>query len=119
MEQHYLQSSFREKLIEHLFVGELLKLSWRQGGCSLEVAKPEADIHGYDLILEENGIIRHVQLEGSKVDARAPKQKVHIDLSGKPSGCIVWTYFNEKTMELSPFLFFDGSPGEPPGPRDV
>jgi len=43
MEQHYLKSSFREKLIEHLFIGELLKLSWLEGGCALEIAKPEVD----------------------------------------------------------------------------
>jgi hypothetical protein len=29
MNKHTEHSSFREKLVEHLFVGELLKLSWR------------------------------------------------------------------------------------------
>lgn len=36
MERHFRFSSFREKLIEHLFVGEMLKASWQSGDCSLE-----------------------------------------------------------------------------------
>lgn len=111
MEQHYLKSSFREKLIEHLFVGELLKLSWSDGSCSLEIAKPEVDNQGYDLIAEEDGIIRHIQLKAAHLEAKASKQKVHIALSAKPSGCVVWVYFNKKTLELGPFLFFGGSAG--------
>jgi len=38
MDQHFLKSAFREKLIEHLLIGELLKISWARGDCSLEVA---------------------------------------------------------------------------------
>lgn len=89
MEQHYLKSSFREKLIEHLFIGELLKISWKSGSCSLEVAKPEVDNQGYDLIAEENGFIRHIQLKAAKLSATTPSQKVHLALAKKPSGCIL------------------------------
>ncbi|MEI6513901.1 MAG: hypothetical protein WCO51_11610 [bacterium] len=113
MEKHYLKSSFREKLIEHLFIGELLKLSWIEGGCSLEIAKPEVDNRGYDLIAEQNGVIRHVQLKAAHLDAKAVKQKVHTALSSKPSGCVVWVYFDDKTLDLGPFLFFGGSFGSP------
>jgi hypothetical protein len=113
MEQHSLKSSFREKLIEHLFVGELLKLSWLEGGCSLEIAKPEVDNQGYDLIAEQNGVIRHIQLKAAHLDAKTTKQKVHTALSNKPSGCIVWVYFDERTLELGQFLFFGGSAGSP------
>jgi hypothetical protein len=113
MEQHYLKSSFREKLIEHLFIGELLKLSWREGGCSLEIAKPEVDNQGYDLIAEQNGVIRHIQLKAAHREAKAAKQKVHIALSSKPSGCVVWVYFEEQTLELGPLLFFGSSAGSP------
>ena len=113
MDKHYLKSSFREKLIEHLFIGEMLKLSWRSEGCGLEVAKPEVENQGYDLIAEENGVIRHIQLKAAHLQAKAAKQKVHIALSAKPSGCVVWVYFNEETLELGPLLFFGNSAGEP------
>ena len=112
MEQHYLKSSYREKLIEHLFVGELLKLSWCEGSCSVEVAKPEVDNQGYDLIIEDSSVIRHVQLKASHQDARAANQKVHVALESKPSGCVIWIYFNEETMGLGPFLYFGNKAGE-------
>ena len=113
MDQHFLQSSYREKLIEHLFVAELLKLSWLSHDCSLEIARPEVDNSGYDLIAEDSGIVRHIQLRSSRRDARTKTQKVHTALSSKPSGCVIWILFSEKTLELGPFLFFGESPGTP------
>jgi len=113
MKQHYLKSSFREKLVEHLFIGELLKLSWASGKCSIEIAKPEVDNQGYDLIIEESSITRHIQLKAAHLSATTASQKIHQALSEKPSGCVVWIYFNEQTSQLGPFLFFGGSAGEP------
>jgi len=113
MSQHYINSSYREKLLEHIFVGELLKHSWLERKCGLEVAKPEVDNSGYDLIAEERGIVRHIQLKASHSAARTANQKVHIALSEKPSGCIIWIHFSEETLDLGPFLFFGGLPGCP------
>lgn len=112
MEQNYTQSSYREKLIEHLFIGELLRISWMKGKCSLEIAKPEVDYQGYDVIAEDNGIIRHIQLKAAGANAKTAVQKIHVGLSKKPSGCVVWIYFDENTMKLGPFLLFGGEPGE-------
>jgi len=113
LDNHFLKSSFREKLIEHLFIGELLKLSWRSGKCSLEIAKPEVDNQGYDLIAEANRIIRHIQLKASHMKARTARQNIHIALANKPSGCVIWIYFDEKTLKLGPFLFFGNEAGKP------
>ncbi|MCV6612528.1 MAG: hypothetical protein OIF55_17335 [Amphritea sp.] len=113
MDNHFLKSSFREKLIEHLFIGEMLKLSWKGGSCSIEVAKPEVDNQGYDLILEHEDVIRHVQLKTAHRNAKTAKQKVHLALNKKPSGCVIWIYFNEETLELGPFLFFGADPKQP------
>jgi len=113
MSKHSEQSSYRENLIEHLFVGELLKLSWINGDCELEVAKPEVDNSGYDIIAETDSVIRHIQLKASYIGSKTAQQKVHIQLANKPSGCVVWIYFNKDTVELGPFYFFGGKPGEP------
>ena len=113
MNKHTEHSSFREKLIEHLFVGELLKLSWKNGDCQIEVAKPEVDNSGYDLIAEANGIVRHIQLKASYDGGKTARQKVHIKLAEKSSGCVIWIIFNDETLELGPFHFFGGLPGEP------
>ena len=113
MTQHTEHSSYREKLIEHLFVAELLKLSWLHHDCSLEIAKPEVDDSGYDIVAETAGVIRHIQLKTSKVGGKTASQKVHTKLSEKPSGCVVWIYVNEGTLELGPFLFFGNHAGMP------
>ena len=113
MSKHTQHSTYREKLLEHLFVGELLKLSWCNGDCELEVGKPEVDNSGYDIIIEDNRIIRHIQLKASYIGGKTSRQKLHVRLSDKPSGCVVWIYFNEDTLELGPYLFFGGEPGEP------
>lgn len=70
MSKHTNHSSFREKLIEHIFVGEILKLSWLQGDCAIEIARPEVDNSGYDLIAEHLGLIRHIQLKSSFVGSK-------------------------------------------------
>ena len=114
MTQHTHFSSYREKLIEHLFLGELLKLSWQKYGCSLEIARPEVDNSGYDAIAEANGIVRHIQVKTSVIGGKTAVQNVHLRLAEKPSACVLWIYFNESTMSLGPFLYFGASePGKP------
>lgn len=110
--QHTHLSSYRERLIEHLFLGELLKLSWHTDGCSLEIAKPEVDNSGYDVVAEAQGIVRHVQLKTSVLGGGTKVQNVHMRLASKPSGCVVWIYFHPDTLQLGPFLYFGG---ETPG----
>jgi hypothetical protein len=112
MEEHSQNSSYREKLIEHLLIGELLKHSWKTKDFSLEVSKPEVDNSGYDLIAEANGVIRHIQLKAAFIGSKTARQNVHTSLARKPSGCVVWVYFNSDTLELGPYLFFGGKPGE-------
>lgn len=113
MTEHSLHSSYREKLIEHLLVGELLKLSWKTKDFSLEISKPEVDRSGYDIIAEANGIIRHIQLKATFIGSATASHKIHISLAKKPSGCVVLVYFNNQTLDLGPFHYFGGIPGQP------
>jgi hypothetical protein len=119
--QHYQHSSYRERLIEQLFLGELLKLSWITQDCSLEVAQPEVDNSGYDVICEAGSVIRHIQLKTSVAASTTDEQKVHVKLAQKPSGCVVWIYFDPETLQLGPFLYFGAGAGEkmPPLPDSV
>lgn len=112
MTQDNEHSSYREKLIEHLFVGELLKLSWLHKKCSLEISKPEVDNAGFDLIAEASGLIRHIQLKTSAIGSTTASQKVHSRLADKPSGCVVWILFNAESLTLGPFRYFGAAPGD-------
>ena len=113
MSKHFEHSSFREKLIEHLFIGEMLKLSWLKGDCQLEVMKPEVDNAGCDIVLELNNVIRHIQLKASKLGGKTSRQNIHTRLATKPSGCIIWIIFDEETLELCSFYFFGAGAGKP------
>jgi hypothetical protein len=113
MDKHYLHSTYRERLLEHLFIGELLKLSWLRGDCALDISKPEVDRSGYDFLAEANGHIRHIQLKTTFVGASSRSQKVQVTLGAKPSGCVVLIMFQQDTLNLGPFLYFGAAPGRP------
>lgn len=111
--EHNLYSSYREVLLEHLFSGEIMRHLWARGFTRVEVLKPQVDDNGYDLVLEANGVTRHVQLKSSHHLSATSRVSINIRLAEKPSGCIVWTYFDPATLSLGPFLWFGGEPGEP------
>lgn len=48
---HSLRSTLRERIVEHVFVGEALRNLWRRGIADVEVLRSEFDAHGYDLIM--------------------------------------------------------------------
>jgi hypothetical protein len=106
------QSVYREQLLEHLLIGELLKHSWLYSGATLEVSQPSIDRSGHDIVLEANGVTRHVQLKASSSTSTTSVQKIHLGLATKPSGCAIWIKFDPSTLALGPFLFFGGLPGE-------
>jgi len=106
-------STLRESIIEHLFVGQVLRSLWLRGPIVAEVMKPQVDANGYDIAIECWGVLRHVQLKSSIRSARTARQKLHVDLQAKPSGCVVWVQFDPETLELGPFLFFGSEPGHP------
>jgi hypothetical protein len=109
---HSARSSHREALLEHLFAGEVMKHLWIRGRWRLEVLKPQIDDAGYDLVLEANAIVRHVQLKASFRHSKVTHTNVNMLLGEKPSGCVVFIRFDAKTLELGPFRFLGGAPGE-------
>ena len=108
---HSVHSSYREMLLEHIFVGEVLRHLWTNGPVHAEVLKPQVDDAGYDLAIECNRILRHIQLKGSHARARRANVDVQLALADKPSGCVLWLFFDADTLSLGPFLWFGGEPG--------
>ena len=88
--ERYLRSSFYERLVEHVFISELLQEAWFGYGAAMEVLHTEVDSSGYDVVLECNRILRHVQLKTSEAGSRTARQLVNVALAEKPSGCVVW-----------------------------
>lgn len=111
-ESHFRHSSLREKVLEHLVVGELLRCLWRKGHRDIELLRAEVDAGGYDLVVDCNGVQRHIQLKASHKTAKTRNIPVNTRLMAKPSGCIVWVIFDAETMELGPFYWFGQKPGQ-------
>lgn len=85
---------------------------WLWGYTRLEVLKPQVDNSGYDLVLEANGVVRHVQLKTSHIGAATPAVNVHLTLGRKPSGCVIWTWFDSRSLALGPYWWFGSAAGE-------
>jgi hypothetical protein len=100
-------------LLEHLFAGEVMRHVWLSGIRRLEILKPQVDDGGYDLVLEGNNVVRHVQLKATFRGSNVARFSVNTGLAAKPSGCVVVLLFDPQTLDLGPFLWFGGSPGEP------
>src|SRR5258705_11348453 len=91
---HSSDSSLREQALGHVFLGQLLTFMWQSGARDIEVLKSEVDRGGYDLVLESNGIIRHVQLKSSFRGSKVREVDVSTKLLRKPGGCILWLEFD-------------------------
>ena len=53
-------SNFYEQLVEHSFISEILQEAYLRYGVIIEVLHSEIDCSGYDIVLECNGVIRHI-----------------------------------------------------------
>ena len=109
----FRDSSFREKMLEHIFVAELLQESWLVHGQTTEVLRPEVDNAGYDLVLECGGIRRYIQLKGSRLGGRAKGKDVNPKLAEKRGGCVVWIFYEEVEGRATlHYRFFGQGPTE-------
>jgi hypothetical protein len=83
-------SHYREKLLEHVFISEVLQECFLVRGKHVEVLHAEVDAGGYDLVFQVDTIIRHVQLKTRFKTARPRKVTVNANLEAHRGGCVVW-----------------------------
>ena len=105
-------STLRESLVEHMFLAEILQEAWFVREQQVEVLKAEVDAFGYDLVVECNGILRHVQLKASEDIGRTSRQTINTTLESKKGACIVWIVLKRisetNRLEMT-YLFFGGA----------
>lgn len=111
LSMHSLHSTLRERIVEHVFVGEALRALWRRGVTDVEVLRSEFDAHGYDLVMGRGQIVRHIQFKTGVRQKPAPVS-VSRALAAKPSGCVIWISVSLE-LDLGPFWWFGAAPGEP------
>ena len=108
---HSTHSSTREKALEHIFLGDLLRALWRMGMHDVEILRPEIDRNGYEFVIGCNGIRRSIQLKTTRKNGKAQAVTVNCRLASEPSGCVIWILFDEKTLQLGPFLWLGQGSG--------
>jgi hypothetical protein len=102
-------SSYRESLLEAIFVSDLIQAAWRGGYSPVELAHAFVDFQGYDLIATCGPVTRHIQLKA----LRSPRITLHKALLEKPSACCILlrpTVIGEGIAMK--YRFFGGEPGE-------
>jgi hypothetical protein len=108
---HSTDSSLREQALGHVFLGQLLIFMWRSGARDIEVLRSEVDRGGYDVVLEANGVIRHLQLKSSFRGSKVRDVNVSTKLLRKPGGCVLWLEFDRETLAIERFYWFGGKAG--------
>jgi hypothetical protein len=106
-------SVLREKIVEHLFIGQLLRLIWSEGIRDIEVLKPEVDRAGYDIVVAVNGIVRHIQLKAMRKGGKRTRVDLSTRLTERRGGCVVWLVVDEASFELGPFYWLGSEPHLP------
>ena len=104
-------STLRERIVEHMFVGDALRLLWRSNIMDVEVLRSEFDAHGYDLVMARGSVVRHIQLK-TGTSSSPGAVSVSSALADKPSGCVIWIHVTD-ALDLGPFFWFGGAPGTP------
>lgn len=111
-DDHYVLSTLRERIVEHVFVGDALRRLWQLGIGDVEVLRSEFDAGGYDLVMCRGTITRHIQFKTLIAGGKAKSVKANLRLMDKPSGCVIWIVVSA-ALDLESFLWFGASPGAP------
>lgn len=103
-EDMYLKSSFYEQLVEHVFISEVLQEVWFRFGKVAEVLRAEVDASGYDIVLECNNVLRHVQLKTSKDGVKAERSAIRVVPKGRFEAIETTTELVRRLFNLSGVL---------------
>jgi len=111
---------FRENLLEHVFIAEVLQECAVVRGQNVAVLRAEVDEDGYDLVLEMDGVLRHVQLK-SRYDGDKASHKafdgLNPKLGGRIGGCVVVMLWLVKDGRIKlAYRWWGSGPGEAADP---
>ena len=109
---HATNSALREIILEHAFVADLLRHLWQIAITDVEVLRSEFDAGGYDLVVSQGSIIRHVQLKGKRLEGRTSHFVISDRLTLREAGCVL-AFVVKDDLTLDHYLWFGGDPREP------
>ena len=103
-----LHSVLREIVLEHVFIGEVLRCLWQRNITDVEVLRSEFDAGGYDLVLARGALTRHIQLKTLLDTGKRAHFDLGLRLAARESGCVVVIVVDER-LDITGFRWF-GSP---------
>lgn len=112
VERHYRHSVLRERIVEHVFVGDALRRLWQRGVTDVEVLRSEFDAGGYDLVMSYRAVVRHIQFKVMVTGGKRASVTASLKLMEKPSGCILWIVVTPE-LGFHSFLWFGNPPSQP------
>ena len=105
MDTNNINSSYIEKMIEHIFLSEILKESWVKFNIKINVLRPEVDDSGYDLILECQGISQYIQLK-STINEKTIIPTVNSKLFKKKEFAVILIKVNKEEMIFKEYYYY-------------
>jgi hypothetical protein len=106
------RSSSREKVLAYRFLAERTAELYRRD-LAFNVLRSDVDTLGDDLVIEADGIVRHIQLKATYRGGKSTRVTTNFRLATRPSGCLVWMIYNPVTLGITTFRWFGGRPGAP------
>lgn len=103
-------SGLIEQVLEYQFLAALTPELLRRG-LRFEVLRGDFDLDGHDLVIEADGITRHIQLKGMVAGGKTRHVPVNTRLRSKVSGCVVWMTYDPASLEIKGWRWFGGVPG--------
>ena len=108
VDPHSYYSPRREKILENLFIGEVLRVLWTRGEYEVEILQSDIDAAGYDIVLSLPEGTRYIQLK-SMVNKRDVSITANGKISDKIGGCIVLMVINRETLKFEGFYWIGGT----------
>ncbi len=105
---HSLHSTRREKILENLFIGELLRILWCRGIYEAELLQSDIDAAGYDLVLSVPDGMRHIQLKAA-ISKKSFPMTVNAKIADKQNGCVIVMQVNKDNLCFESFYWFGGA----------
>ena len=93
--QHFTHSTLRERVVEHVFVGEALRTLWRRGVFHVEVRRLDSmRTATTSSWCTGRTNARHIQFK-TGTGKRPGEVSVGQALATKASGCVIWIHVND------------------------
>ena len=82
-------SVLRERIVEHMFVSDLLRRFWFFKIFEVEILRAEFDAGGYDLAISLRGIVRYVQLKARSHGGKRRNFSIAKRLLQRVGSCVI------------------------------